>query len=234
MKSPATRKLAPPLLFILITIYLGYRLVNAWIEKNTFDCSKPPDGVIRFTLFSGRNDARLYEWRGTVFRQVGTTPIGQQLVAPYPEGSYHNPYYWGAEVQGIDRRTGDAGSILSTPYAVSPDRQKLVAAVGQEFNYSEMMEFLRIDNSKIIASINLQKYINAIAWDPQSHFVVVLFHSERYGLNPLSLFGALFGHPIPYSNISLKIIEPTGATVCTIHPAHGLPYGGGYVRWDAN
>jgi hypothetical protein len=234
MKIPTTRKLVLPLLFILISIYLGHRLVNAWIEKNTFECSQPPGGVIRFTISSGRNDARLYEWRGTVFRQVGTTPIGRQLVAPYPEGSYYNPYYWGTEVQGINRKTEDAGSILSTPYAVSPDRQRFVAAVGQEFNYSEIIEFLEIDNSKIFGSVNLHKAINSIAWDPQSHFVVVLFHSERYGLNPLSLFGALFGHPVPYSNISLKIIEPTGATVCTIHPAHALPYGGGYVRWDVN
>jgi hypothetical protein len=157
------------------------------------------------------------------------------MVAPYPEGSYYNPYYWGAEVQGINRKTRDAGSILSTPYAVSPDRQKLVAAVGQDFDYSEMMEFLEIDNSKIIASINLHhKSINAIAWDPQSHFIVVLFHSEQYGLNPLSLFGAMFGHPIPYHDMTLKVIESTGATVCTIHPAHGLAYGGGYVRWEVN
>jgi len=234
MKSSATRKLALPLLFTLIAIYLGYRLVSAWIEKSAFDCSQPPEGVIRFTLSSGRNDARLYEWHGKEFHQVGTTPIGKGMVVPYPKESYYNPTYWGADVQGIDRQAGGAESLLSTPYAISPDRKTFVAGLGPEFDFSERIAFLSMDTSKLVGKVDFHEAIDAVAWDPLSRAVVVLSHSERYGLNPLALLAATAGHPIPYANLTLSVVEPNGATRCTIHPARGLMHGGGYVRWDIN
>jgi hypothetical protein len=219
-------------LSVVIAIWLCNFLRNTWIERTTFDCNQPPAGVIRFTLSSGQNDGRLYEWKGRTFRQIGTTPIGKEMVGPYAKESYYNPTIWGAEVQGINRQAVGAGSFLSTPYAISPDHKWLVAALGPEFNYSDGIAFLSPDTSKIFGTVNFHEAINAMAWDPLSQLVVVVSHSESYGVNPLSLFGALFGHPIPYSNVTLKVIEPSGATRCTIHPARGLPFAGGYVRWD--
>jgi hypothetical protein len=62
------------------------------------------------------------------------------------------------------------------------------------------MAFLSVNTSKIIGKIDLHEAINAVAWEPQSRAVVVLSHSETYGLNPLALVAATAGHPIPYAN----------------------------------
>jgi hypothetical protein len=226
------RRPALAALCVLATIYLGHFLVDRWIENTTFDCAQPPSGVIRFILSSSRKDVRIYEWHGEDFRQVDTTPLDKEMAGLYPKGSYYNPTFWGADVQGIDRQVGGAESLLSTPYAISPDRKKLVAGLGPEFNFSERIAFLNLSTSKVIGIVDFHEAINAVAWDPLSQAVVVLSHSETYGLNPLALLAATAGHPVPYANLTLRIVEPNGATQCTIHPARGLAFGRGYVRWD--
>lgn len=52
--------------------------------------------------------------------------------------------------------------------------------------------------------------IDAIAWSPDSQWVALLHHSERYGKDPLSLFVGLSGHPIPHSSVFLLLFN-----VCT-------------------
>jgi hypothetical protein len=203
MKLLTTRKSAL-LLVTLIATYMGYRLVITWIEKTTFDCSQPPEGVIRFTLSAGGDDARLYEWHGTAFHEVGTTPKGQKTVAPYAPGSYYNPY--SVNVPGVYHQADDPGSVLTTPFAISPDAKRLVAGLGPEFNFPERIAFQNLGASQITGTVNFHEAINAVAWDPSSKSAVVLSHTERYGLNPLALLSATKKPPSASGTMSISAV----------------------------
>jgi hypothetical protein len=55
--------------------------------------------------------------------------------------------------------------------------------------------------------------ISGFAWAPNSHSVAVLNTSERYGKNPLEIFSALTGHPVPHDTIYLDVFDPRAAKV---------------------
>ena len=157
------RHWALTLLSVVIAIWLGNSLFDVWIERSTFACNQPPEGIIRFTLSSGRDDGRLYEWQGKTFHQVGTTPIGKEMVMPYAEESYDNPTIWRTAVQGINRQAGGSGSLLRTLYAISLDRKWFVAALGPEFDLPDRVAFLNPGTSKLLRTVDFHGAINALA-----------------------------------------------------------------------
>jgi hypothetical protein len=204
------------------------------------DCSQPPEGVIRFSLAPGGNQANLYEWRGNAFRKVGKTPVGQPLAARFPSGSYRQWDFWGPEVSRISRDLPERQLTLSTPYSLSADGTWLASGAmtaeeRKSYSWASRVVLMQVGSQASAKTVEFPERLESVAWSPRADAIVVMTRQERYVKRSLrQRFAAAIGHPIPYATITLTIIGLDGTTRCSIVPEQSISYGSGMMRWDAN
>lgn len=202
----------------------------------TVSCAQPPSGAIRFAVLSSADQATVFEWKGSTYRQVGTEPTGPTLVDKFPDGAIYKWNYWGRDVAGVHRKLTGKGE-LSTPYAMKRDGTLLAAGLQLEGEYSSAprVALVRPHDGGLQSIIEMARPVLSLAWSPTSDQLVVVTATERYGNSTArERFSSAIGHPIPYSDIALSIVALDGSVVCSIDPASNLDYGNGYVRWDAS
>ena len=207
-------------------------------EPKEVACASPPSGVIRFTLTGGADEASQYVWTGSSFRRVGFVPVGKDLISRFKPGSFYQWNYWGSDVADISRSAAGSNTMLGTPYAGSGDGNWFVAGAlttGARDVAPMRLVLLRRDSQAVVRILERNDSVAAVAWSPDSDALVVLSRAERYGKKTLrQWFAAAIGHPIPFAKITLSVFGRDGSLRCSIVPSENLPYGDGYVRWDAN
>jgi hypothetical protein len=192
-------------------------------------------GVIRFAVRSDTTTAGIYEWSGTVTRELGREDVDQLFFSRFKTGSSHQSNLW--EFTNIDRTIAGPGTLLSTPYSMDSEGKILAAGLersGDDINEPKEVVFLEVATLRIISRVDVGRSIVGLSWDPNSAAVVVMSRIEVYGKKSFrERLAAAIGHPIPYSDIFLDVIGVDGATRCSIAPVSSMPYGTGLVRWSS-
>jgi hypothetical protein len=117
----------------------------------------------------------------------------------------------------------------------SPDNNFVVSCITTTRSPFRPLRFTVDDaNGKQIMVIPVEEpaRIDGIAWAPDSKLIAVLVQGERYGKGPFDLLSALTGHPVPYTNYSVRVYAMDSTMVLSVpNVVKNLAYGRGALEW---
>jgi hypothetical protein len=137
-------------------------------------------------------------------------------------------HYWQYEVRptiGLVRKVKEQNTDEDMPHVFSQpagaiqscggSRPEVSSLDGKYLAYctgSRSEEFFVLDKKTNVMLYHWKpeewRGIRGFVWAPNSHSVALLNISERYGKNPLEIFSALTGHPVPHDTIYLDVLDP--------------------------
>ena len=167
--------------------------MGAQQEVSVSKGASPPGTIV--VQFTGQQHSWQYE----------VTP-GHSSIHLLSEGEIADP----VRASSADAPVPSLGPFIhckDSPQVLSPNRTFLARCI-----LNGERERLVVTPSNASSSIlewegHEWRGIAAFAWSPDSEWVAVLNESEHFRKDPLGIFAALSGHPIPHSTVFLTLVN---------------------------
>jgi hypothetical protein len=138
---------------------------------------------------------------------------------------------------GAENLVPPEGYNYQGPYLVSPDKRFIVASLVKKIPYEHLpTTFLIVDvrTEKTVSQLHLtnEYVIDGFAWSPDSSWIAVLKSRDRFKWwRPVDFLSALAGHPIPYSEFQLDVVDLECNVIASARLVRDLPSASGDVVW---
>jgi hypothetical protein len=219
---PMTRFLVPILVIPLIAGCSREPVFN--LDENAKQQFATLPGKIGVTIENGSE-----KWH-RIISQGSLIKIDSLPEAPNEASAIKIGWVYGAtglpQQQGHDYRG---------PYLVSPDKRYVAASIAVAPSAPGPGELVIVETqtNKTIAKMggSEKRYIDSIAWSPDSKWIAVLKHSSTKGTSPVDLIGQMFGHYDLYMTFYLEVFGLTGDLVVHSKLTVDLRSSWGWVVW---
>lgn len=226
-----------PLVAILFTLPLA-ATGNELHMISESDC-KVREGQIQIEI-TGNSRSWSYQWADNrltlkkrhwkAFSTVGIEPLGSV---------YGNFIYQSMYIEGIKRDLLGDSTQLNAPFAISPNKQSLVATIypaHSAISWSPQKRFVIVNMLKNapVRIVDTQHELGAFAWSPSGDYIAALLSEDVDAWkSPVEKLAASTGHGVPYYSLYVALFLKDGTFNCMRLVRKRERYGSGYVVWKA-